>query len=134
VSGSGDLDAAQLKVRKAMVKGRGPGEIRLATVTDTLDAKLHSSGELSATMAGKRLQLQMSGPADAHIDGTVDQVNAQLSGAGSLEARRLAAAHADIQVRGPGSAAVNLTGGGKRLADRSSMLLVDRRGTHHITE
>jgi hypothetical protein len=131
VSGSGDLDAGRLKVGKAMVKSRGPGEIRLATVSDTLDAELRSSGELSATMAGKRLLLQMSGPADAHIDGTVAQVNAQLSGSGSLEARRLVATHADIKVSGPGSAAVNLVGDAKRSADRTSTLVVDRRGTHH---
>jgi hypothetical protein len=76
----------------------------------------------------------MSGPADAHIDGTVDQVTAELSGSGSLEARQLVAAHADIQVHGPGTAAVNVNAGGKRVADKSSMLVVDRRGTRHVSE
>jgi hypothetical protein len=134
VNGSGDLDGARLKVAKAMVKGRGPGEIKLATVSDTLDADLRGPGELSATMAGKRLLLQMSGPADAHIDGTVGQLNAQLSGSGSLEARHLVATHADVQVHGSGTATVNVTNGEKRVAGRTPMLLVDRRGTRHITE
>jgi hypothetical protein len=134
VSGSGDLEARGLKVGKAVVKDHGPGGVSLSTVSDTLDAELHGSGELKASMAGKRLSLHMSGPADAHIDGTVDQVTAELSGSGSLEARQLVAAHADIQVHGPGTAAVNVNAGGKRVADKSSMLVVDRRGTHHVSE
>jgi hypothetical protein len=134
VSGPGDLDARALKVGKAVIKDHGPGSVSLSTVSDTLDAEMHGSGELRATMAGKRLSLQMSGPGDAHIDGSVEQVTAQLSGSGSLEARQLVAAHADIQVHGPGSAAVNVNAGGKRAADKSAMLMVDRRGTHHVSE
>jgi hypothetical protein len=74
-------------------------------------------------MSGKRLLLKMDGPGDARIDGSVDQLSAQINGSGSLEGRRLNAAQTDIMVRGPGSATVN------RKAD--GQLLVDRSGSHH---
>jgi len=61
----------------------------------------------------------------------VAQVDAQIAGSGSLEGRGLTAAHADIAVHGPGSAAVNVTGqerAGARVENRARLLLVDRSG------
>jgi hypothetical protein len=86
------------------------------------------SGDLTASLSGKRLRLRMSGPGDARIDGTVAQVDAQITGSGSLEGRSLVAAHADIAVHGPGTAAVNVTGNGR--AGAQAALLVDRDGSH----
>jgi hypothetical protein len=74
-------------------------------------------------MSGKRLLLKMNGPGDARIDGSVEQLSAQINGSGSLEGRRLNAAQTDIMVRGAGTAAVNRKSDGQ--------LLVDRSGSHH---
>ena len=74
---------------------------------------------MSASLAGKRLLLKMSGPGDAHFGGAVDTVAARLTGAGNLEGRNLAAAHADLAVSGPGSAVVNVKGKG---GDRARLL------------
>jgi hypothetical protein len=144
VSGSGDLNGEDLKVRKAIVRSRGPGGVKLQNVSDTLDAELHGPGELAASMSGKRLLLRMSGPGDARIDGSVDQVSAQISGSGSLEGRRLNVGQADIAVRGPGSAAVNLIGNdnngsgdkgkGRAAVERGQLLLVDRSGSHRTAD
>jgi len=132
-SGSGDFDGGGLKTARATVRGHGPGGVTLAGVTDTLDAELQGSGDLTASMAGKRLLLRLDGPGDARIDGTVAQVDAQIAGSGSLEGRGLTAAHADIAVHGPGTAAVNVTGqerAGARIENRAQLLLVDRSGAH----
>ena len=132
-SGSGDFDGGGLKMVRATVRGHGPGGVTLAGVTDTLDAELQGSGDLTASMAGKRLLLRLDGPGDARIIGTVAQVDAQIAGSGSLEGRGLTAAHADIVVHGPGTAAVNVTGQERadaRLKNRAQLLLVDRSGPH----
>jgi hypothetical protein len=78
----------------------------------------------------------MDGPGDARIDGSVDQVSAQIRGSGSLEGRRLTAGQTDIAVRGPGSAAVNVAGNGngRTSLERSQLLLVDRSGTRHVAD
>jgi hypothetical protein len=116
--------------------------VKLQNVSDTLDAEMHGSGELAASMSGKRLLLKMSGPGDARIDGSVAQVSAQISGSGSLEGRRLSVGQTDIAVRGPGSAAVNLIGNGnggdkvkgRATVERGQLLLVDRSGSHHSAD
>jgi hypothetical protein len=132
-SGSGDLEAGRLNARKAMVRSDGPGDVVLATVSDTLDAEMHGSGGLTAAIAGKRLQLKLAGPGGARIEGSVDQVNAQVSGSGSLAGHRLTAGHADLEVHGPGNAVVNLAQGGKQ-AGRADLLVVDRSGSHRRAE
>jgi hypothetical protein len=115
------------------VRSHGPGGVTLAGVTDTLDAELQGSGGLTASLAATRLLLRMNGPGDARIDGTVARVDAQIAGSGSLEGRGLVAAHADIAVHGPGTAAVNVTGQERadaRATNRGRLLLVDRSGPH----
>ena len=133
ISGSGDLDAGGLKTARATVRSHGPGDVTLAGVTDTLDAELQGSGDLTASLSARRLLLRMNGPGDARIDGTVAQVDAQIAGSGSLEGHGLVAAHADIAVHGPGTAAVNVTGNDRadtKRGSRGQLLLVDRRGSH----
>jgi hypothetical protein len=137
INGSGDLDAPELKVRNATVRMRGPGAVRLSSVSDTLDAEVRGSGDLHATLAGKRLLLRMSGPGDALLDGTVAQLDAQLSGSGSLDARRTLAEHANVAVRGPGSAVVNVRRKGdprNRAQDQARLVTVERGGAHEFNE
>ncbi|RZA31447.1 MAG: hypothetical protein EOP92_31160, partial [Lysobacteraceae bacterium] len=137
-SGSGDLDAGELTVRRATLRADGPGAIELAKVSDTLDAKLHGSGGLDAQIDGKRLLLEISGPGAAQLKGKVELVKARLSGSGGLEGRGLNAGRADIAVTGPANAIVNVTGTDERRNQRTresrhdnhgQLLLVDRRGS-----
>lgn len=132
VRGPGNLEASRLNIKNATVRSRGPGDIELATVSESLDAELRGPGSLQAVMAGKRLALNMTGPGDAEITGTVDTVNAQLSGSGDLDARHLLAGTADVVVRGPGSAVVNVKPKGDAktaMLGRPHLLHVDRRGS-----
>lgn len=137
IDGPGDLEADRLRAKNATLRSRGPGDVALSTVGDTLDAELRGPGSLKAGIAGKRLLLKMSGPGDAEIDGSVDAVNAQLSGPGSLDARRLLAGHADVVVRGPGTAVVNVRaklGDKTAMLEKSRLVTIDRRGAHQSGE
>lgn len=141
LSGSGDLEADRLTAKNATLRSRGPGGIEISTVSDTLDAELRGSGSMKAAIAGKRLLLKMSGPGDSEIEGSVDQVKAQLSGSGSLEARHLLAGHADVVVRGPGTAVVNVrsktdakTDAKTVMAEKSRLVTIDRSGARQALE
>ena len=96
-------------------------------VSDTLAASLHGSGDLSAAIAGKRVMLKMRGPGNARLEGRADRINAELTGSGTLAARRLTVRQSDITVRGPGSATVNRVrdGTGGR---RDELVLVESSG------
>jgi len=61
---------------------------------------------LQAAMAGKRLVLDMSGPGEARLAGTVDSVQARLIGSGALDGRKLSAAKTEVTVEGPGDAMI----------------------------
>jgi hypothetical protein len=73
----------------------------------------------------------MRGPGNARIDGSVDVVEARLSGSGSLEGRRLTANRTDIAVRGPGNATVNMKEDAAR-GGHGQLLLVDRNGSRQV--
>ena len=90
-----------------MIDSGGPGDVSLAHVTGTLDATLHGSGDLNASIEGKHVMLKMRGPGNVQLDGRAERISAELTGSGTLRARRLTVLQTDIDVRGPGSAAVN---------------------------
>ena len=50
----------------------------------------------------------MHGPGEVKLEGKTDTLVAQLSGSGSLNARQLWTSQADVTVRGPGNAVVNV--------------------------
>jgi hypothetical protein len=128
--GSGALEADALTVRTATVRSHSSGSVTLAQVGAQLDAELHGSGDLEAKLAAQRLRLQVDGSGDAHLDGSVARIEAQLTGSGSLEGSGLTAGHADIAVRGSGTANVQLKDG----AAPARLLLVDRRGTRNAVD
>ena len=76
----------------------------------------------------------MSGPGGVQLRGWTSSLNAQLSGSGSLDARDMLTANADVQVRGPGNVVVNVKGkvdaqGHKIVTDKERVVWIDRRGT-----
>jgi hypothetical protein len=124
ISGSGDLNAKSLQLARAVTRSRGPGNIFLNKVSDALEAELSGSGDLNATTECKSVKLTMNGPGEVKLDGKVDNLNAQLSGSGNLNARSLWANQADVTVRGPGNAVVNV----KAKADQSRLVTYERSG------
>jgi hypothetical protein len=135
VSGSGDLDAKQLKVAKAIARSKGPGNIYLSKVSDSLDADVRGSGDLHAEPECKDVKVTMSGPGGVQLRGWTSTLNAQVTGSGSLDARDMLARQAEVNVRGPGNATVNVEGkvaaqGQQLVSDKQRVVTVDRRGAH----
>jgi hypothetical protein len=69
----------------------------------------------------------MHGPGEVKLDGKTDVLTAQLSGSGNLNARQLWTGQAEVTVRGPGNAVVNVSDKGS--ADRSRLVTYQRNGT-----
>lgn len=135
VSGSGDLDAKHLKVAKAIARSKGPGNIYLSKVSDSLDADVRGSGDLEAEPECKDVKVTMSGPGGVQLRGWTSNLNAQVTGSGSLDARDMLAKQAEVNVRGPGNATVNVEGkvaaqGQQLISDKQRVVTVDRRGAH----
>jgi archaellum component FlaG (FlaF/FlaG flagellin family) len=134
VSGSGDLDAKGLQVARAVTRSNGPGNIYLQKVSETLDAEVRGSGDVNAETECKDVKVTMSGPGGVHLRGKAASLNAQLSGSGNLDARDMLTAKADVQVRGPGNAVVNVKGkvdaqGRQIVTDKEKVVWIDRSGT-----
>jgi len=124
VSGSGDFDGCDLQAEKVATVQRGPGNACVAGAIRQLEAEVHGSGDLAAKVEGKRVQLQMRGPGNVRLEGHADRIRAELSGSGTLQARRLSVRQSDIDVRGPGNAAVNQA----RDGEQDNVMLVGRAG------
>jgi hypothetical protein len=108
--GSGDLEAKDLTLARARTSSHGPGGVVLGRVSDMLAAQVDGSGNVTATISGKRAQLTLNGPGDSHLDGDVGRLDARMSGSGQLDASGLVAGTAEIKVLGSGEALVNLKG------------------------
>jgi hypothetical protein len=139
VNGSGDLDAKALVVARAITRNRGPGNIYLKKVSDTLDAEVRGSGELKTSTECKQVKVTMSGPGQVRLDGSTASLDARLTGSGNLEARGLLAQQADVVVRGPGTAFVNVQGklsteGKLAMANGAHMVMIDRSGARPSSE
>ncbi|WP_317204025.1 GIN domain-containing protein [Janthinobacterium sp.] len=134
LDGGGDFDGKDLKVLRASGRNRGPGNLTLGLVSEALEATLQGSGKLTATLAGKSVRLLMQGPGDAALSGSTDSIDAELSGPGNLDARRLLAGHAELRVRGPGQAFVNVRRkpGAEPGGAASRVVRVDRAGARQV--
>jgi len=73
-------------------------------------AKLSGASELKAPgLTGDKFALQSSGAVDVTLDGAVDRLLVDMSGASALKATSLQARSVDISTTGAGSAQVNAT-------------------------
>jgi len=80
----------------------------VASSTQRTGAKLSGAGDLTVPgLAGGKFAVQSSGAADITLDGTVDELLADTSGASDLKARALQARVVQIAITGAGSALVN---------------------------
>lgn len=134
IDGAGDFDGKDLKVLRASGRNRGPGNLTLGLVSEALEATLQGSGKLTAALAGKSVKLVMQGPGDAALSGSTGSIDAELSGPGKLDARQLLAGHAELRVRGPGLAFVNVRRkpGAEPGGGASRVVRVDRAGARQV--
>ena len=136
LSGSGDVDGKALQVARAVLHSGGPADIELGRVTDTLEADIAGPGSLSTRLDTRHAKLTIGGPFDVTLEGRTDQLTALLTGPGELDGRALQANAANVTVRGPGSATVNVRGkletqSGQLSANgQARLVMVDRRGVH----
>ena len=136
LSGSGDVDGKALQVARAVLHSSGPADIELGRVTDTLEADLGGSGSLSTRLDTRLARLTIGGPADVTLEGRTEQLTALLTGPGELDGHALQANAANVTVRGPGNATVNVRGkletqSGQLSANgQARLVMVDRRGAH----
>jgi len=123
-------------VARAVMRGKGSGNITLSKVSDALEAEVRGSGDFSASPGGKTVKLTMSGPGQVRLDGKTDSLVAEISGSGDLDARQLLTGHAEVAVRGSASAVVNVQGTLDTTSkaghtDHSHVVTIDRAGTHN---
>ena len=136
LSGSGDIDGKALQVGRAELRGGGSGDIELNRVTDTLDADLGGAGSLSTRLDTRSAKLAIGGTADVTLAGRTEQLTVQLTGPGTVDGNALQANAANVAVRGPGSATVNVRGkletqsGQLSASGQPRLVMVDRRGVH----
>jgi len=80
----------------------------VASSPQRIGAKLSGAGDLNVpALAGGKFAVQSSGAADITLEGTVDELLADMSGACDLKARALQTRVAQISITGAGSAQVN---------------------------
>lgn len=136
LTGSGDVDGKALQVTQAVLRSSGPGDIELSNVTGTLEADIGGPGSLSTRLDTRHAKLTIGGPADVTLTGRTEQLTAHLAGPGTLDGHALQANGANVTVRGPGSATVNVRGKLETQSGRLSsngqprLVMVDRRGVH----
>lgn len=136
LTGSGDVDGKALQVARAELRSGGTGDIELNRVTETLDAGLGGPGGLSTRLATRHAKLTIDGTADVTLEGRTEQLTVQLTGPAELDGSALQANVANVTVRGPGSATVNVRGklqtqsGQLAASGQPRLLTVDRRGVH----
>ncbi|MBA5689456.1 GIN domain-containing protein [Rugamonas apoptosis] len=123
--GSGDLEACELQAQAVTAVLRGSGDACVAGATRQFEAEVHGSGDLTASANCEQVKLTMNGSGQVTLAGKTDKLHAQLSGSGDLNARQLSAGQAEVVVRGPGTAMVNV-----KTADKARLLTFDRSGTY----
>lgn len=108
-SGSGDLDVKGLNVAQADLQLFGPGEVRLAGEVQFLTMNMSGSGDVETNdLHAKSVVLKNQGPANVSL--RIDQnLKAELSGSGDLNATISGGDKIDIVMNGPGTTSLSGT-------------------------
>lgn len=84
VAGSGNVDIAQLAVKKAELAIGGSGDIAVSGRADELQASISGSGDLKASkLETRRAAVSIAGAGDATV-WAIEQLAATISGAGTV--------------------------------------------------
>ncbi|BDT58044.1 hypothetical protein MasN3_15380 [Massilia varians] len=114
MSGSGDVELAQLAGERFSVSVDGPGDLRAAGAVRELVVRSSGSGDLDLhRLKAADVDLDMSGPGDVRLAGIGNVLTATVSGSGDLEALDLRLARLDARMRGPGG--MTVTGSAREL-------------------
>ncbi len=114
MSGSGDVELAQLAGERFSLKVDGPGDLQAAGAVRELTVRASGSGDLDLhRLKAANVDLDMSGPGDVRLSGVGNLLTASVSGSGDLEADELRLARLDARMRGPGG--MKLSGSAREL-------------------
>lgn len=103
MSGSGDVELAQLAGERFSVSVDGPGDLQAAGAVRELAVRASGSGDLDLhRLKAANVDLGMSGPGDVRLSGVGNILAATVSGSGDLEADALRLARLDARMSGPG--------------------------------
>jgi hypothetical protein len=130
-SGSGDIEAPDLKTRKLELTVSGSGGLKTGAITaQVVQARLAGSGGLSlASVDAPTCEVRQSGSGDMHLgrlkattlaigkkgsgdvgisDGAVDEQDVRLNGSGGYEAGHLGSLRAKVEILGSGDVTVRV--------------------------
>ncbi len=112
INGSGDVSLASgtLSGDAFDVRVTGSGDMKLALEADGVSLSVNGSGDIDAAIAAQKLAVESRGSGDIGLSGTAARLDASISGSGELEAGRLEAQDADVNLSGSGDVRVTVTG------------------------
>lgn len=112
INGSGDVALASgtLSGDAFDVRITGSGDMKLALEADEVSLSVNGSGDIDAAIAAQKLTVESRGSGDIGLSGTSARLDASVSGSGELEAGRLEAQDADVNLSGSGDVRVTVTG------------------------
>lgn len=103
MSGSGDVELAQLAGERFSISVDGPGDLQASGAVRALAVRAGGSGDLDLhRLKAADVDLEMSGPGDVRLSGVGNLLAATLSGSGDLEADALRLARLEARMSGPG--------------------------------
>lgn len=114
MSGSGDVELAQLSGDRFSLSVDGPGDLQASGAVRELAVRASGSGDLDLhRVKSANVDLDMSGAGDVRLSGVGNALAATLSGSGDLEADGLRLARLDARMSGPGG--MKLSGSAREL-------------------
>jgi hypothetical protein len=101
------LAVASPRLRAVSISGSGDVEAR-GFREEAFEAAISGSGDLLASGDARTLEVSVSGSGNAEFSGSADQLLAAVSGSGNVDARRVPARLARVQVAGSGDAWISV--------------------------
>jgi hypothetical protein len=111
VSGSGAVEAGDLKADQFTARVSGSGNVKIAALdAQTVTGRVSGSGGIRiGRVETRRLTWDISGSGSARLAGRADEVKLGVSGSGSLRAADLSCRAADVTIVGSGGATIGTT-------------------------
>ncbi|MDO5106157.1 head GIN domain-containing protein [Capnocytophaga sp.] len=98
--------AVNQSLNKISLIGSGEVYLKNKLTVDTFDCYLNGSGDMQVNLSANNLNLELMGSGDLNVMGTAHHLKAGLSGSGDIDAEKLKAKIADIQLDGSGDISV----------------------------
>jgi hypothetical protein len=111
ISGSGDVEAADLEARRFDATTNGSGDLKMGDLdTDTLQVRLSGSGDMAMyDLRAEALEVEITGSGVLDIaGGQVERQAVTVTGSGDYRARGLESAEAEVRLTGSGAATMRV--------------------------